>query len=121
MARRLAVLTLLLVSCAPAAALVGGAPAIEGTGAGGHVVLIVGSRGNSCTGTAIARDLVLTAAHCVLPGADYKLVGFEAGGQPILKDVTSVSRHPPVKVEPLLAHRAAADVALVKLEQPLAA
>ena len=36
--------------------------------------MLVGSRGNFCTGTAIARDLVLTAAHCVLPGADYKLV-----------------------------------------------
>ena len=32
------------------------------------VVLIVGSRGNFCSGAALARDLVLTAAHCVLPG-----------------------------------------------------
>ncbi len=121
MARRLAVLTLLLVSCAPAAALVGGAPAIEGTGAGRHVVLIVGSRGNSCTGTAIARDLVLTAAHCVLPGAEYKLVEFDPAHRPALKDVASVARHPQFKLDSLLAHRATADVALVKLAAPLSA
>src|SRR6266567_3038833 len=114
-------LALLLGCSLPALALVGGAAPADGTGAGGHVVLIVGSRGNSCTGTAIARDLVLTAAHCVLPGADYKLVGFEAGRQPVLKDVTSVSRHPQFKVETLLAHRATADVALLKLAQPLPA
>ena len=38
--------------------------------------MIVGSHGTFCTGAAIARDLVLTAAHCVQPGADYKLVEF---------------------------------------------
>ena len=44
---------------APAAAMVGGAqPAPTRAHA---VVMLVGSRGNVCTGTAIARDLVLTA------------------------------------------------------------
>ena len=36
--------------------------------------MILGSYGTACTATAIARDLLLTAAHCVQPGADYKLV-----------------------------------------------
>jgi hypothetical protein len=57
-----------------------------------HVVLLVGSRGNSCSGVAIARDLVLTAAHCVLPGADYKLVIFDAAHQPQLNDITTVTQ-----------------------------
>src|SRR5262245_65003913 len=65
-----------------APAIVGGAQPADGAGAGRHVVLIVGSRGNSCTGTALARDLVLTAAHCVLPGADYRIVEFDAARQP---------------------------------------
>jgi len=47
-------------------AMVGGAPPADPAVAR-HVVLLVGSRGNSCSGVAIARDLVLTAAHCVLP------------------------------------------------------
>ena len=57
----------------PAAAMVGGAPNADPAIAR-HIALIVGSRGTSCTGAVIARDLVLTAAHCALPGADYKLV-----------------------------------------------
>src|SRR5262245_29316864 len=66
---------------AGAAAMVGDAAPETGESAR-HVVLIVGSRGNSCTGVAIAQDLVLTVAHCVLPGADYKLVDYDAAGRP---------------------------------------
>src|SRR5437764_2721659 len=112
---------LILIVCwvGPADALVGGAPAADGTPAGRSVVLIVGSRGNSCTGTAVARDLVLTAAHCVLPGADYKLVEFDAARRPSLRDVTSVMRHPQFDVQTLLSHRATADVALLKLAEQL--
>ena len=59
-----------LLSFLPAAAMVGGAqPASEG--AGRAVVMLTGSHGTFCSGVALARDLVLTAAHCVLPGADY--------------------------------------------------
>ncbi len=58
------------------------------------VVLIVGSRGNFCSGVALARDLVLTAAHCVLPGADYKIVEYDSARQPQLRDVASVTAHP---------------------------
>lgn len=81
-------------------------------------VMIVGSRGNSCTGTLIARDLVLTAAHCVLAGADYKLVEFNAQRQPALRDVASIARHPQFDLQAFLAHRATADVALLKLAAP---
>src|ERR671937_2764677 len=92
MKRALAVICL-LAWCSVAAAMVGGAPPAAPDVAK-HVVLIVGSRGTSCTGTAIARDLVLTAAHCVLPGADYKLVEFNAARVPTLKDTATVARHP---------------------------
>ncbi|MEA2936229.1 MAG: hypothetical protein QOD74_2875 [Variibacter sp.] len=97
--------------------MVGDAPAASG-GAEKHVVMIVGSRGTSCSATAIARDVLLTAAHCVLPGADYKLVAFE-GGKPALKDIAAIARHPQFELKSLLAHRATADVALLKLAAPL--
>ena len=112
------VLACLLTSCAEAAAMVGGAAPAPPELAR-HVVLIVGSRGNSCTGTAIARDLVLTAAHCVLAGADYKLVDYDAMHQPLLKDVADIARHPQFDLNTMLAHRATADVALLKLAAPL--
>jgi Trypsin len=77
-------------------------------------VLLVGSKGTSCTGVAIARDLVLTAGHCVLPGADYKLVEFDAAHTPTLKDTAAIARHPEFDVTAALRHRVTADVALIK-------
>ena len=88
---------------------------------GRHAVMITGSRGTFCTGAAIARDLVLTAAHCVLPGASYKLIEFDAARQPKLLDIRDIARHPNFNLQSLLGHRATADVALIKLAAPLTA
>jgi secreted trypsin-like serine protease len=121
MSRPLAALALLICACANAAAMVGGATDVTGSGVGRHAVLIVGSRGNSCTGVALAPDLVLTVAHCVLPGAEYRIVEFDTARQPTLKPITTLARHPGFKLETMLAHRATADVALLKLAAPLAA
>jgi hypothetical protein len=106
-----------LISWFPAAAMVGGAqPSSEG--AGRAVVMLTGSRGTFCSGVAIARDLVLTAAHCVLPGADYKLVEFDAARRPALEDVAAIVRHPDFDVHAVQRHRVTADVALLKLVTP---
>jgi secreted trypsin-like serine protease len=102
----------------PAAAMVGGAP--EATGEIGRaVVTIVGSRGNFCSGALIAPDLVLSAAHCVGPGADYKIVHYDAQRQPSLRDVARVAAHPGFEMRAILGHRASADVALLQLASPL--
>jgi Trypsin len=119
MTRLLALLGFLLASNATLA-MVGGAPSADMATAR-HVVLLVGSRGTTCTGVAISRDLVLTAGHCVLPGADYKLMEFDAARNPTLRDVASIARHPQFDLATLLAHRATADVALLKLATPLLA
>ncbi len=86
-----------------------------------HVVLITGSAGTFCTGTAIARDLVLTAGHCVDPRDSYKLIQFSADGTPVFFDVAYAMRHPQFDMKAFLNHRATADVALLKLAQPLPA
>jgi secreted trypsin-like serine protease len=104
----------------PGHAMVGDAREAGVPGGARHAVLIVSSRGSSCTGAAIARDVVLTAAHCVLPGADYKLVEFDAGA-PVLKDIAQVVRHPGFSLQSLQAQRATADIALLKPAQPLPA
>jgi len=114
----IALLIVLLTSTIAADAMVGGAPAAD-KAAAQHVVLIIGSRGNFCSGAAVARNLVLTAAHCVLPGADYKLVDYDGAHRPRFADVLGVWRHPRFNLATLLAHRATADVALLKLAAPL--
>jgi trypsin len=101
----------------PALAIVGGAtPSTEGIDR--SVVTIVGSRGNFCTGTLIAPDLVLSAAHCVGPGATYKIVEYGTDRQPQLKDVTRIADHPGFNMQTMLAHRATADVSLLQLKSP---
>jgi secreted trypsin-like serine protease len=105
----------LLLASTPAAAIVGGA-ALSSDVIGRSVVTIVGSRGNFCTGSLIAPTLVLTVAHCVQPGADYKILEYDAQQKPQLRDVRTVAVHPGFNMETMLAHRATADVALLRLE-----
>ncbi len=102
----------------PVLAMVGGAPAAA-DGVGRSVVMILGSYGTACTATAIARDLLLTAAHCVQPGADYKLVASGPGQRPVLKEIVRIDRDPQFDLKRLFAHLATADVALIKLAEPL--
>jgi Trypsin len=105
-----------VLASAPAHAIVGGGgPSAEGVGR--SVITIVGSRGNSCTGALIAPKVVLTAAHCVQPGAEYKIVEYGAG-QPQLRDIRKIAIHPAFNVQAMTAHRATADVALLQLEIP---
>jgi Trypsin len=102
----------------PACAIVGGAaPSTDGIGR--TIVTIVGSRGNFCSGALIAPTLVLTVAHCVQPGAEYKIVEYGADRQPQLQDVTRVATHPQFIMQAMLAHRATADVALLQLKSPV--
>ena len=109
------VAALALLPAAPAQAIVGGgAPSAEGIGR--SIITIVGSRGNFCTGALIAPKLVLTAAHCVQPGAIYKIVEYGAAKEPQLQDVRTVAIHPAFNMQAILAHRATADVALLQLE-----
>ena len=111
----------LATGLAPALAMVGGAPPAA-NGVGRSVVMVLGSYGTeatTCTATAIARDLLLTAAHCVQPGADYKLVDTAPGREPVLKDVARIERDPQFDLKRLFAHLATADVALIKLAAPL--
>ena len=100
-----------------APAMVGGAPPAP-TELARSVVMILGSAGTSCTATAIGRDLLLTVAHCVQPGADYKIVEYDREHKPQLRNVRAVAIHPGFQMQAMLNHRATADVALLRLETP---
>ncbi|MFK4512064.1 trypsin-like serine protease [Bradyrhizobium daqingense] len=110
-------ITAVLLLATPAHAIVGGGTP-QADGVVRAVVTIVGSRGNFCTGSLIAPKLVLTVAHCVQPGADYKVVDRGNDGQPQLLNVRTVAIHPNFNMQAMQAHRATADVALLQLEIP---
>jgi secreted trypsin-like serine protease len=124
MARAAALWMFAAASCVgtavPAGAMVGGAPSAA-NGAGKSVVIILGSHGTACTATAVGHDLLLTAAHCVQPGSDYKLASISADGKLALKDIARIERDPQFNIRRLFGHLATADVALAKLAQPLPA
>jgi secreted trypsin-like serine protease len=120
--RHLPILAALLTLCAPALAMVGGAtPAADGIGRSlvmivGARAVIAGSRANVCTGAALTRDLLLTAAHCVAPAATYNVL--TARDAPTLA-IKTIQVHPRFDPQSFALNRATADVALVKLAAPL--
>jgi len=115
MPRVLGVLIFFLLLAPPAFALTGNAPPASGLPARA-IVMVVDSHGDLCTGTALTRELVLTAAHCVADGLDYQVKSFQTG-QPI--SVRGIALHPRFDRASYAASRATADVALIKLSAPL--
>jgi len=116
--RTLAILLAVMLA-RPAAAMVGGA-GVADPSIGRQTVLIVGSNGSFCSGAVLAPQLLLTAVHCVPAGVTYKLVQF-GSGEPRLKDIVTVARHPEFTARGMTTYRGTADVALMKLAEPLPA
>jgi hypothetical protein len=100
-----------------AVAMVGGATEVHGVGPGRHIVMIISTRGSVCTGTLLARDLVLTGGHCVAPSASYRVL--KPGMTPPGLPVKSIAVHPRYSPKDYASGRVTADMALIKLEQPL--
>jgi len=116
---RIVAAALACLSISPALAIVGGAPPAPAI-LTRSVVMVVGSYGTLCTATVIARDLLLTAAHCAQPGAQYQFVDAESGRETALKEIARIARHPQFELKKLFAHLPTADIALLKLVGPLA-
>jgi secreted trypsin-like serine protease len=104
-----------LLAATPAFAITGNAPPATGWAAR-PIVMVTDGRGDLCTGTALTRDLVLTAAHCVGLPVAYKVRAYQNGAT---LDVRQVARHPGFTMAAYSASRATADIALVKLATPL--
>ena len=115
--RRIALVLLLALMPLEAFAIVGGAGAPNEIAA--QTVLIVSTRGASCSGAVLSRVLVLTAAHCVQPQANYAIALVE-GASPRLVRVLDVVLHPGFDPAQFKTRRPTPDLAILKLSEPLA-
>ena len=113
---RPALAALLVVALtAPALAITGKAPPADGAIARA-IVMLIDDKEDLCTATALARDLVLTAAHCVT-GKRKRSVKVYQDGATI--PVRMIALHPRFDAKAYALARATADLALLRLEQPL--
>src|SRR5690242_5484585 len=78
--------------------------------------MLVDDGENLCTATALTRDVVLTAAHCLI-GARKRSVKIYQTGETIT--VRGALPHPQFNPKAYVAARATADLALVKLDKLL--
>ena len=83
-----------LLSALPAQAVVRGEVARNPNGVRTSVVRVESSTGELCSGAIIAPDLVLTAAHCVVERATYRVVAVNRAFRPIAVRAIGASMHP---------------------------
>lgn len=104
------------LAATPTSAIVGGSASER---AEPYTVLIVsGTRRSICSGTAIGRDLVITAAHCVARPADYAIVR-KLPGTEHLVPVARVVLHPGFSADSFRTRKPTPDLALLRTALPL--
>ncbi|WP_430913079.1 S1 family peptidase [Methylobacterium sp. sgz302541] len=105
---------LLAAASGPAWAVAGGREVPEdGTG-----VMVLSSKGGVCTGVVVARDAILTAAHCAPPGAELR-AHFREGAEPVLADIAARAVHPGYDAGAVAGRRRSVDLALLRTAKPL--
>jgi hypothetical protein len=83
------------------------------------VVRVESSRGELCSGAVIARDLVLTAAHCLIDRAGYRVVAIDRKFRPHVVRAIAAAMHPAFVAGTTPRSQPGVDLGIVKLERPL--
>ncbi|NBJ11503.1 S1 family peptidase [Microvirga arsenatis] len=112
----LAVLTLL---ASPAWAVLQGVASRDPDGLRRSVVSIENSLGELCSGVIVGPDLVLTAAHCVIDRAAYRVVALNRAFRPQRFAVAALAIHPTFVPGTTPRTQPGVDLAVVKLDRPL--
>ncbi|MBX9934433.1 MAG: trypsin-like serine protease [Methylobacterium sp.] len=114
--RALGVAAGVMAIAGPAQAVVGGREAPE---AASSSVMVLSSKGGVCTGIVVARDAVLTAAHCVAGGAEHRVHFRDQAGAPVLVDLTGRALHPGYDAGAIAGRRRSIDIAILRTATPL--
>lgn len=85
-----------------------------------QTVMVLGSGGGVCTGVVVARDAVLTAAHCVA-APEHRIHYRDAEGRPVLLQPRAKAVHPGYDRGAIEGRRRSVDLALLRLGEPLPA
>ncbi len=110
--RLAAAAALVTASLQPADAIVGGA---ESSGPlARSAIMVLNSRGGVCTGVVIARDVVLTAAHCVAGQGEFRIHWRGEDGQPVLIPPAARALHPLFVSTSIAERRRSIDLALLR-------
>ncbi|WP_066919944.1 trypsin-like serine protease, partial [Methylobacterium sp. CCH5-D2] len=102
-----------------AQAVIQGEVSRDPNGTRAFVVRIESTQGEICSGTLIAPDLVLTAAHCVMHRAGYSVVAVDRAFRQRRVAVAAATMHPEFVPGTTPEEQPGVDLALVKLAQPL--
>ncbi|AWN46499.1 peptidase S1 [Methylobacterium terrae] len=113
-------LAALLTLATPARAVVGGSEAPDAALARSSV-MVLSSRGGVCTGIVLARDVVLTAAHCAAPGAEHRVHYRDESGAPVMLGLAARAVHPGYDAGAIKGRRRSIDLALLRTETALPA
>ncbi|MGO4572811.1 S1 family peptidase [Microvirga sp. 2TAF3] len=114
----ISLVTLTLLSV-PAQAIVQGAVTRDPNGLRRSVVAIENSNGELCSGVLVTQDLVLTAAHCLMDKASYRVMAVNRAFRPQGLNVVAVVVHPAFVAGTTPRTQPGVDLAMLKLERSL--
>jgi hypothetical protein len=103
----------------PAGAITNGTVVRNPNGIRSSVVQIESSHGELCSGAVIAPDLILTAAHCVLQRANYRVVAVDRGFRRYSIKAVAAAMHPAFVAGTTPRNQPGVDLAIIKLEASL--
>jgi Trypsin len=82
-------------------------------------VMVLSSKGGMCSAVVVARDVVLTAAHCVMGASEHRVHFRGDDGTPVLIVPKARVVHPGFDAKAVEGRRQSIDLALLQLPDPL--